>query len=278
MTFLSPIPALIGAAVALPALVLLYFLKLRRREVRVSTTMLWLQSVEDLEANAPFQRLKPSLLFWLQVLVVAAVLLALARPTREIEGSGADSEHVILMIDVSASMQALLDPDGQTTRFDDARRRARELLDRLIRRSTRPQVMLMSVGHRPTTVVPWTGDLPVIRAALDDLQVRDEPARFGPAMQLADVLAMSSGAPQGATVPPPNPPYWPSCTATAGLLTRSLRRPAQARWYSIMSASGNRDLKGRESRPTGSPYPMSGSSPAQPPPSKGTVIWLMCWS
>lgn len=197
VTFLSPIPALIGAAVALPALVLLYFLKLRRREVRVSTTMLWLQSVEDLEANAPFQRLKPSLLFWLQVLVVAAVLLALARPTREIEGSGADSEHVILMIDVSASMQALLDPDGQTTRFDDARRRARELLDRLIRRSTRPQVMLMSVGHRPTTVVPWTGDLPVIRAALDDLQVRDEPARFGPAMQLADVLAMSSGAPQG---------------------------------------------------------------------------------
>ncbi len=40
MTFLTPILAGIAAAIAIPALVILYFLKLRRRDVEVSTKLL----------------------------------------------------------------------------------------------------------------------------------------------------------------------------------------------------------------------------------------------
>lgn len=202
LTFLSPIPALIGAAVALPALLLLYFLKLRRRELRIPTTMLWVQSIEDLEANAPFQRLKPSLLFWLQLLIVLSLLLALARPTRESAGGDSDADRVILMIDVSASMQALIRKGQQTTRFDRARQVASNLLDRLGRGSRLPQVMLMAVGYRTDTVVSWTADLSEVRQALADLRVRDEPARFGPALQLANIHAQSSLASQGGTSVP----------------------------------------------------------------------------
>ena len=45
MTFLSPIPALIAAAITVPALLFFYFLKLRRRPVRVSTATLSASSV-----------------------------------------------------------------------------------------------------------------------------------------------------------------------------------------------------------------------------------------
>ena len=63
MTFLSPIALLFGL-LALPIL-LLYMLKLRRREVDVSSTLLWEMLLRDRQANAPWQRLKRNVLLFL---------------------------------------------------------------------------------------------------------------------------------------------------------------------------------------------------------------------
>ena len=56
MSFLSPL-ALAAFALSLP-LVLLYFLKVRRRERRVSSLMLWEAVQRDREASTFFQRLQ----------------------------------------------------------------------------------------------------------------------------------------------------------------------------------------------------------------------------
>ena len=77
MTWLTPLTGLIVAGVILPPLLLLYFLKLRRTTMTVSSTLLWVRSTEDLHANAPFQRLRRNLLLLLQL--IALLLLALAR-------------------------------------------------------------------------------------------------------------------------------------------------------------------------------------------------------
>jgi hypothetical protein len=68
------------AAVSVPLLLLLYFLKLKRREQIVSSTLLWKRAVQDLQVNAPFQRLRRNILLLLQLLVLLAILLALAGP------------------------------------------------------------------------------------------------------------------------------------------------------------------------------------------------------
>src|ERR1700710_656325 len=101
-TFLNPYMA--AAAVAIPSLLILYFLKLRRREEKVSSTLLWKKAVQDLQVNSPFQKLRRNLLLLLQMLILAALLLALANPiTFYHPGAGLNT---VILIDHSASMNA----------------------------------------------------------------------------------------------------------------------------------------------------------------------------
>jgi hypothetical protein len=47
-----------------PAIVLLYFLKLKRQPLRVPSTFLWHKSIEDLHVNSLWQRMRKSLLLF----------------------------------------------------------------------------------------------------------------------------------------------------------------------------------------------------------------------
>jgi hypothetical protein len=69
-------PAFLGFLALIPVIVLLYLLKLRRTEIVIPSTYLWIKSLQDLTANAPFQRLRKNLLLLLQI--IAVLLLAIA--------------------------------------------------------------------------------------------------------------------------------------------------------------------------------------------------------
>ena len=125
MNFLSPMTALIAAGITVPLLVSLYFLKLRRRRVTISSTLLWKKAIQDMQVNAPFQRLRRNLLLLLQLLVLAALLIALARPT--LRGMAQPGDRMVILIDHSASMNAT---DISPTRLDESKKRALELIDR----------------------------------------------------------------------------------------------------------------------------------------------------
>src|SRR6187397_1214886 len=102
MSFLSPL-ALLGLLFA-PVVVAMYLLKLRRDEHVVPSTLLWSRLVADVEANAPWQRLRRSLLLLLQLLLVIALALLAARPF--LERPAGLARDIVLVIDTSASMAA----------------------------------------------------------------------------------------------------------------------------------------------------------------------------
>src|SRR5258707_11221515 len=108
--FLNIWPAALAAAIAIPSLLILYFLKLRRRELAVSSTLLWKKAVQDLQVNAPFQKLRRNLLLLLQLLLLILLCLALMRPVANFkQGAG---KLTVILIDRSASMAAKDAADG----------------------------------------------------------------------------------------------------------------------------------------------------------------------
>jgi len=121
---MTPIPALSNPlAWALLGLIpvgiiLLYFLKLKREPVEVPSTYLWAKTIEDLHVNSLLQRLRRSLLLFLQLLAVIIAAIALLRPGFQGETSG--QQRTVFLLDNSASMQAV-DRNETVSRFDNAK-------------------------------------------------------------------------------------------------------------------------------------------------------------
>lgn len=176
MAFLTPL-ALLGGLLAIPV-ILLYMLRLRRREVVISSTFLWQQIMQDNEANTPWQRLKRNLLLLLQLLILAALVLALARPFITIPAVG--TGQIVLLLDASASMNAT-DVDGGT-RFDAARQQAQDAINAM---SASDSMTIIRVAGVPEVIAPATGDKITLRNAVNSARPSNARADWPGALTLA---------------------------------------------------------------------------------------------
>src|SRR5881227_49754 len=98
-------------------IIFFYLLKLKRKRRVVPSVFLWQRALEEIEANAPFKKLRRSLLLLLQLVALAALVFALARPlvvTRALA-----SGSTVIVIDSTASMRARDEDAG--SRLDRAK-------------------------------------------------------------------------------------------------------------------------------------------------------------
>ncbi len=181
MSFSAPIGLLLGA-LALP-LVALYFLRIRRRRVRVSSLLPWHAMKRAERLASPFERFRRHLLLLLQLLLLAALVLAFARPFLRTEAAA--SRSVVLVLDTSASMGAT---DEEPTRLGRAVREATRLVDEL---GAVDEVMLVTAGPRTEVLVPFTRDKGAVRRALAALEGTEAGGQLRDALQLALSLARS---------------------------------------------------------------------------------------
>ena len=172
--------ALIGL-LALPVIVAFYMLRLRRRDYPVGSTFLWQQLVRDVEANAPWQRLRFSWLLLLQLLIAALVVMAAARPFSAAQTDLA--ANVVLIVDTSASMATRTDDED---RMEAARARAREVIDRL------PQggrVTVVAAADTADVLVSETDDRAAALEAIDTIGATQVPGDLTDAFALSSALA-----------------------------------------------------------------------------------------
>ncbi|MBN4082634.1 VWA domain-containing protein [Phycisphaeraceae bacterium AH-315-B13] len=195
MTLLDPASAIVAGAIAAPLLVMLYFLKLRRRRLRIGSTLLWQRAVKDLQVNEPFRWLKPSLLLFLQLLALACLTIALGRPT--IPGGAASGDRVIILLDRSASMNALDGPAG-TSRFDEAIQTARDIIVDL---GSGASINIIAFASQPEVrFAPSTNRAAALRA-LDQINPTDQPGDIKSVLQLTQNLLKSEVNEQDSTEP-----------------------------------------------------------------------------
>ncbi len=198
-TFLTPGLAGIAAAIAVPTLVLLYFLKLRRRSMDVSTTLLWKRAVQDLQANAPFQKLRKNILLFVQLVAILLLLLAIAQPM--LDRGGAPPPRSVIVIDRSASMSALdaQDDDGGTiTRLERAKLEALAFVDSmgegggfggLWGSATADEAMVVTFDAGSAVVQPFTSSKSLLRSAIESITPASSTTLLEPAARAVEPFA-----------------------------------------------------------------------------------------
>src|SRR5437763_402922 len=178
MNLLSPLALALG--ITPPIVVFFYLLKVRRHDEEISSTCLWNDLIRDLAAHEPLQRLKWSLLLLLQLLALALVTFAVARPFSE--QIGQKPVQAILLLDGSASMQA---KDVQPTRFSRAVAAARGTLSSLPENSL--ATAILAAAH-PQVLVAATADRQQVDRALASAQPSGAAADMREALLLARAL------------------------------------------------------------------------------------------
>jgi hypothetical protein len=181
--FTTPL-ALLGL-LFIPAVIAMYLLKLRRDEAVVPSTLLWTRLVSDVEANAPWQKLRRSLLLLLQLLLVVILALLAARPF--FERPAGLARDIVLVMDTSASMAAT---DVAPDRLTAAKLAAIEALRDL---PTGGKVSVIAAGRSARIVVNESTDLSRIRQAIETITVTQSTGDLGDALELASKLAARSG-------------------------------------------------------------------------------------
>ncbi|MBU0595527.1 VWA domain-containing protein [Candidatus Bipolaricaulota bacterium] len=154
--------------------VLLFFLRAHERRREVSALFLWEGLRGDPQSRATRLRQQIDWLLVLQLLALAAIVLALAQPVRRV--SVARLSELAIVIDGSASMQTMV--DESTSRYDLAIEKAIELLDRypstptaLIQLSSQPRVLASPGESRDDLMAALRASAPTFFSdgTIDDL-------------------------------------------------------------------------------------------------------------
>lgn len=177
MNFINPL-ALLWLLLLAPVIIFFYLLKLKRREVLVSSVYLWSHLLKDVQANSPFQKLKRNLLLFLQLLAVFLLVFSLSRPLIRAHAMG--GRNTILILDGSASMKS---KDEGRSRFDEARAQGLRFVDGM---GGGDGAMVILAAARTRVLAPFTTNRGDLRRALRAAEPTDTTTDLKDALALAN--------------------------------------------------------------------------------------------
>ena len=175
------VPAALAFSIIIPIILLLYFMRPKRQERIVGSTLLWQQALQDLQASRPWQRLRITPLLLLQLLAAIVIVLVLARPATFIRSPiGGDT---IIILQTSASMQAT---DVSPSRFEEAKSSIADLIAGL---GPNDHLSLIAMARVPQVLIAASSDKQLLTAALQRAKVTNQDADLEQALSLATSLA-----------------------------------------------------------------------------------------
>lgn len=138
--------------------------------------------MRDVEANAPWQKLRRNILMILQLLFLIALIIALAEPFIFSDGAGGD--NMILIVDNSASMSAT---DAQPSRLEAAKAQARSFVEEAPENT---RITLIAAGSQTEILVSASQDRRQVQQALTSIQNGFGESDITTALQLTAAITL----------------------------------------------------------------------------------------
>jgi Ca-activated chloride channel homolog len=163
-------------------IIFFYLLKLKRKRRVVPSVFLWQRALEEIEANAPFKKLRRSLLLLLQLVALFALVFAVARPLIQMRSLASGS--TVIIIDSTASMSAR--DEGTRSRLERAKELARDMIAGL---GGNDRAAVIESSSRLTVRSGLTADQAALAAGINDIQETDAAGSLSDAVRLAEQIA-----------------------------------------------------------------------------------------
>lgn len=164
MTFAAP--AMLWSLLLVIPVIVLYLIKVKRRQVDVVYLELWASLLVETRARSLFQTMKRWFSLLLQLLIVIAFALALGQPSLEVVDR--EKEHIVVLLDVSASMQTVEKDSDNKTRFALMMKRVERLVEE---RSAEDAMMIVAVSDRVEVLCPFDRNTLRLREAVKRAKV-----------------------------------------------------------------------------------------------------------
>lgn len=178
MGLFFPLLLLFGL-IAIPIIVF-YMLRPRRNEHRISSTFFWREDMQHIKAKSRWRSLRFNILLLLQLLVLTLLVLALSRPFIQSESQTPD--HVILLLDTSASMQAT---DVIPSRFAVAQKQAIRFIESL---TPENEITIILMEDIPRILINKSTDSSSLKRTIEETPVGVKQTNLTAALSLSASL------------------------------------------------------------------------------------------
>lgn len=178
MQFLHPI--YFSLSIMIAAFILFYFFRKQYTEQQISSNFLWQQVLNEWQASPWLQKLQHNLLFWLQLFALLLLMLALVKPFfpyQTVKG-----EHLILVVDTSASMSAAVDGEN---RFQLAKAAMQELAAKM----NGQEITVIKAGDKPEILLNKETDRREVENVLASMEISYGHENMAKTLALAASLA-----------------------------------------------------------------------------------------
>jgi len=159
------------------AVLLYYFFRKKYVKKSVSSTLFWQEAMKETKASPYLQHLQRNALFYLQMLAMLLLVLALLQPywkTKAIAG-----EQIVFIVDTSATMK--VDANNSTSLFEQHRSKMLELVEQL---SGKP-LTLITTGNEPAVLLRQEKNIEQMIKEIKKLEINYEAEDMSKSLDFA---------------------------------------------------------------------------------------------
>lgn len=155
----------VALAVFIPGIILLYLLKQKVVNQKISALNLWKEAYENVQASTPWEKFRNNILMYMQIAALLLLILALMSPY--ITGSGSEYSNVLIIIDNSASMSGLYSEDE--SKLDVAKEQTADYVNS----NDGTRYTIMTVSNTPELIISGSDDKGRVSDAVNNIETTD---------------------------------------------------------------------------------------------------------